>query len=52
MSSHRPGDLEELEVAEAESLQAWARRLLGDRSRHDFETTIATAIVDFNPWET
>ena len=43
-----PFDLEELEVAELECLQGAARRLLGDPARHDFETTIATAIVDFN----
>jgi Fe-S-cluster containining protein len=43
-----PFDLEELEVAELECLQGAARRLLGDSARHDFETTIATAIVDFN----
>jgi len=43
-----PFDLEELEVAELECLQGAARRLLGDSARHDFETTIAAAIVDFN----
>ena len=43
-----PFDLEELEVAELECLQGAARRLLGDPARHDFETTIATAIVDFH----
>lgn len=47
-----PFDLEELEVAEMESLQGAARRVLGDSTRHDFETTIAAAIVDFNPLET
>jgi Fe-S-cluster containining protein len=44
-----PFDLEELEVAELECLQGAARRLLGDSGRHDFETTIAAAIVDFTP---
>jgi Fe-S-cluster containining protein len=44
-----PFDLEELEVAELECLQGAARRLLGDSARHDFETTIAAAIVDFDP---
>ncbi len=47
-----PFDLEELEVGELECLQGAARRLLGDPTRHDFETTIAAAIVDFNPPET
>jgi Fe-S-cluster containining protein len=47
-----PFDLEELEMAELECLQGAARRLLGDTARHDFETTIATAIVDFNAPET
>jgi Fe-S-cluster containining protein len=46
-----PFDLEELEVAELECLQGAARRVLGDSSRHDFETTIAAAIVDFSPSE-
>jgi Fe-S-cluster containining protein len=41
-----PFDLEDLEVAELECLQGAARRLLGDPARHDFETTIAAAIVD------
>ncbi|MDQ2670529.1 MAG: YkgJ family cysteine cluster protein [Gemmatimonadota bacterium] len=40
-------DLEDLEVDELEALQAAARRLLGDASRGDYETTIAAAIVDF-----
>jgi Fe-S-cluster containining protein len=43
-----PFDLEELEVAELECLQGAARRVLGDSSRHDFEATIAAAIVDFS----
>lgn len=43
-----PFDLEELEVAELECLQGAARRLLGNTARHDFETTIAAAIVDFD----
>jgi Fe-S-cluster containining protein len=45
-------DLEELEVAELECLQGAARRLLGDSTRHDFETTIAAAIVNFKPPQT
>jgi Fe-S-cluster containining protein len=44
-----PFDLEELEVGELECLQGAARRMLGDSTRHDFETTIAAAIVDFSP---
>jgi Fe-S-cluster containining protein len=46
-----PFDLEELEVAELECLQGAARRVLGDSRRHDFETTIAAAIIDFTPPE-
>lgn len=42
-----PFDLEGLEVDELDALQAAARRLLGSADRHDYETTIATAIVDF-----
>jgi Fe-S-cluster containining protein len=47
-----PFDLEELEVAELECLQGAARRLLGDSARHDFETTIAAAIVHFGSTRT
>jgi len=45
-------DLEELEVAELECLKGAARRLRGDSTRHDFETTIAAAILNLNPPET
>ena len=41
-----PFDLEDFEVAEMECLQGAARRLLGDAARHDYETTIAAAVVD------
>jgi Fe-S-cluster containining protein len=41
-----PFDLEDFEVAEMECLQGAARRLFGDAARHDFETTIAAAVVD------
>jgi Fe-S-cluster containining protein len=47
-----PFDLEELEAAELECLQGAARRVLGDSTRYDFETTISAAIVDFIPRET
>jgi hypothetical protein len=35
-----------------ECLQGAARRLLGDSARHDFETTIAAAIVHFGSTRT
>jgi Fe-S-cluster containining protein len=41
-----PFDLEEFELEEMECLQSAARRLLGDASRHEYETTIAAAVVD------
>jgi Fe-S-cluster containining protein len=41
-----PFDLEGFEVAEMECLQGAARRVLGDAGRHDYETTIAAAVVD------
>lgn len=40
-----PFDLEDLEAEEIQCLQGAARRVLGDVSRYDFETTISTAIV-------
>jgi Fe-S-cluster containining protein len=41
-----PFDLEALEVEEWEALQGAARRLFGSAAFLDYETTIATAIVD------
>jgi Fe-S-cluster containining protein len=43
-----PFDLEDLELAEIECLRGAARRLLGDASRHDYETTIAAALADLD----